>query len=96
MAPRIHDVSRYLMVFMIFCELHGGECFLLPQRTQQTVNVFQKIQINKSSNNLSHRNATKNLNCKIINISNLFYIRYSVLIGLKVKLYLGQTKNTEN
>jgi len=46
-APRILNVSGYLMVFMIFCELHGDECFLLPQCTQQICKCFRKYKATK-------------------------------------------------
>jgi hypothetical protein len=29
MAPRILNVGGYLMVFMIFCGLHGSECYVI-------------------------------------------------------------------
>jgi hypothetical protein len=69
-APRILNVSGYLMACMIFCGLYGSECFLITTNIQQSVNLFQKIQIHKSSNNIIHWNAIKKLNCKIINIPN--------------------------
>jgi hypothetical protein len=73
MALRIPEAIGYLMVFMIFCELHGGECFSITT-------------INKSSNNLGHRNAIKNLNYKIINIPN--YIPISRPTGATCDMFL--------